>query len=149
MKKEHKRKKVLVHGPISPQFVADSIAKHQSKTDIGAHSLFLGQIRADQKSEGLVTGIDYSAYEPMAEEVFHRIREAAFQKYDLTCMHLYHSLGLVPVGMISLFVFVSSAHRRAAIEAVDFIVEQIKKDVPVFGKELVGEADQYVWKENK
>ncbi len=46
---EHKRKKVWVEGPISPAFIADSIAKHSSKTDIGAHSIFLGQIRQDEK----------------------------------------------------------------------------------------------------
>ncbi|CAG5006366.1 Molybdopterin synthase catalytic subunit [Dyadobacter sp. CECT 9275] len=146
--KEHKKKKVFVQGPVSPQFVADSIASHQSKTGIGAHAIFLGQIRADQKEEGVVSGIEYSAYEEMAEETFHKIREAAFAKFELSCLHIYHSLGLVPTGEISLFVFVSSAHRRAAFEASEYIVEEIKAKVPIFGKELVGESG-YVWKENK
>ncbi len=147
MEKVHKPKKVFVQGPISPEFVAKSIASHQSKTGIGAHAIFLGQIRADQKETGTVTGIDYSAYEEMAEQAFHEIREAAFVKFELTCMHIYHSLGLVPTGEISLFVFVSSPHRRAAFEASEYIVEEIKAKVPIFGKELVGEAG-HVWKEN-
>jgi len=147
MEKIHKPKKVFVQGPVSPQFIADSIAGHQSKTTIGAHAIFLGQIRADKKEEGTVTGIEYSAYEEMAEQAFHKIREEAFARFELTCMHIYHSLGLVPVGEISLFVFVSSPHRRAAFEASEFVVESIKADVPIFGKELV-EGGAHVWKEN-
>ncbi|GAB2786686.1 hypothetical protein GCM10027275_34010 [Rhabdobacter roseus] len=145
----HKPKKVFVDGPISPQFIADSIAKHQSKTTIGAHNIFLGQIRADEKAGGTVTGIEYTAYTDMAEQAFHDIREAAFARFKLTCMHIYHSLGLVPTGEISLFVFVSSPHRRATFEALEFIVEEIKAKVPIFGKELVGQAGDYTWKENK
>jgi molybdopterin synthase catalytic subunit len=148
MEKIHKRKKVFVQGPINPQFIADSIKKHQSKVNIGAHAIFLGQIRADEKEGGLVTGIDYSAYEEMAEAAFEKVREAAFEKFDLTCMHIYHSLGLVPVGEISLFVFVSSAHRRIAFEASEFVVEEIKANVPIFGKELIGDKGTYLWKEN-
>ncbi|GHB73842.1 molybdenum cofactor biosynthesis protein MoaE [Persicitalea jodogahamensis] len=145
----HTPKKVFVEGPISPQFVADSIAKHQSKTSIGAHNIFLGQIRADEKEGGQVTGIEYTAYPEMAESVFHQIREAAFGKFELTCMHIYHSLGVVPTGEISLFVFVSSPHRRATFEALEFIVEEIKAKVPIFGKELIGEKGEFAWKENR
>jgi len=148
MEKIRKPKKVFMQGPISPVFITESIASHQSKTDIGAHAIFLGQIRADKKETGVVTGIEYSAYEEMAEDAFHKIREAAFEKFELSCMHIYHSLGVVPTGEISLFVFVSSPHRRAAFEASEYIVEEIKANVPIFGKELVGEAG-YVWKENK
>lgn len=148
MSSGHKKKKVFVSGAISPQFVADSIASHQSKTNVGAHAIFLGQIRADEKEAGVVTGIEYSAYEEMAEQAFYEIREAAFAKFDLICMHIYHSLGIVPTGEISLFVFVSSAHRRAAFEASEYIVEEIKTKVPIFGKELLGEKGEYVWKEN-
>jgi len=149
METSRKKRKVLVDGPISPQFVADSIAKHQSQTGIGAHAIFLGQIRADQKEDGLVSGIEYTAYEEMANEAFYSIREAAFGKFELTCLHIYHSLGLVPVGEISLFVFVSSTHRRAAFEASEFIVEEIKANVPIFAKELVGAGGGFHWKENK
>jgi len=149
MEKKHKKKKVFVEGPIDPQFIADSIAKHQSKTGIGAHAIFLGQIRADVKDYGTVTGIEYSAYTEMAEEAFHTVRESAFARFDLNCMHIYHSLGLVPVGQISLFVFVSSSHRKTAFEASEFVVEEIKAKVPIFGKELVGTTGDFFWKENK
>ena len=143
-----KPKRVFVEGPISPQFIADSIGKHQSKTTIGAHNIFLGQVRADEIDGKVVTGIDYTAYEEMANKEFYRIREAAFEKFELTCMHIYHSLGMVPVGEVCLFVFVSSPHRQATFDAINFLVEEIKAQVPIFGKELL-EDQSHVWKENK
>lgn len=144
---DKKRKKVFVDGPVSPAFVAESIAKHTSKKDIGAHSIFLGQVRADILEGGTVSAIFYEAYEDMADEKFYEIREAAFEKYELTCMHIYHSLGEVKSGEISLFLFTSSPHRRAAIDACNYIVERIKSEVPVWGKEiLIGGGS--VWKKN-
>ncbi|OWY20434.1 molybdenum cofactor biosynthesis protein MoaE [Sphingobacteriales bacterium UPWRP_1] len=133
---ERKPKKVFVEGAISPQFIADSIAKHSSRTDIGAHSLFLGQVRADVIDQKQVTAIDYTAYAEMAEQALFTIREETFAKYPLTCMHIYHSLGRVLSGQICLFVFTSSVHRQAAVSACAELVERIKAEVPVWGKEI-------------
>ena len=143
-----KPKKVFVQGAIPPEKIAKSIANHQSKTNIGAHSIFLGQIRADEVDGKIVQAIEYSAYEEMAEQVFHEIREKAFSKFDITCAHIYHSMGRVNAGEICLFVFTSSAHRKIAIEACNFFVEEIKAKVPIFGKELF-EDDSHQWKVNK
>lgn len=146
--KEKKKHKVFMQGPVTPAFIADSIAKHSTKTGIGAHDIFLGQVRADQINGKTVTAIDYTAYEEMAEEKFHEIREAAFKKFELSCMHIYHSLGRVKAGEICLFVFVSSPHRAMAFDACRWIVEEIKANVPVFGKEVF-EDETHVWKVNK
>ncbi len=135
-------------GAISSEFIAESIAKHQVKTNIGAHQIFLGQVRKDEIDGKEVTAIEYTAHEEMANKVFHEIREAAFDKFDLTCMHIYHSLGLVKAGEICLFVFASSKHRKEVQKAIEYLVEEIKAKVPVFGKELF-EDESYVWKENK
>jgi len=146
--KEKKPKKVFVQGAIAPEKIATSIANHQSKTNIGAHSIFLGQVRADEINAKRVSGIDYSAYEEMAEKAFHAIREEAFEKFDLTCMHIYHSLGIVKTGEICLFVFTSSKHRKEAIDACSYLVEEIKHNVPIFGKEIF-EDESHQWKENR
>ena len=135
-------------GAITPEFIATSIAHHQVKTNIGAHQIFLGQVRNDLIDGKEVVAIDNSAHEEMANKAFHSIREATFDKFDLTCMHIYHSKGVVRKGEICLFVFVSSAHRKMVQQAIEYVVEAIKKDVPVFGKELF-EDNSHVWKENK
>ncbi len=135
-------------GAITPEFIATSISHHQKKTNIGAHQIFLGQVRSDSINDKEVTAIEYSAHEEMANSAFHNIREKTFEKFDLTCMHIYHSIGAVKAGEICLFVFVSSKHRKAVQQAIEFVVEEIKSEVPVFGKELLNDST-HVWKENK
>ncbi len=134
-------------GAISPVFIGESIAKHQHKKNIGAHQLFLGQVRADILGDKEVQAIEYSAYEVMANDEFHKIREEAFSKFDLICMHIYHSIGVVKSGEICLFVFVSSKHRKMAQQAIEFLVEEIKTNVPIFGKEIFAD-NSHTWKVN-
>lgn len=134
-------------GSITSDFIATSIAHHQVKTNIGAHQIFLGQVRADQVDEKEVRAIEYTAHEEMANKAFHVIREGTFEKFDLTCMHIYHSIGEVKAGEICLFVFVSSKHRKEVQRAIEFVVEAIKEKVPIFGKELF-EDGSYVHKVN-
>ena len=143
-----KYKNIFVQGAITPQKIADSIAHHSVKTNIGGHSIFLGQVRADAKETGKVNAIEYTAYDEMALEKAHEIREAAFAKYEITCSHIYHSLGEVKAGGICLFVFTSSKHRRAAMDACNEIVERIKKELPLWGKEII-DNNETVWKVNK
>jgi molybdopterin synthase catalytic subunit len=142
-----KKKDVFFDGPIAVSKIADSIASHGSMTSIGAHSIFLGQVRMDEIQGKKVMAIEYSCYREMAEKIMLEIRESAFSKFQLSCMHIYHSLGKVQAGEISLFVFTSSVHRKMAIEACSFIVEEIKSKAPVWGKEIF-EDDSYVWKTN-
>jgi molybdopterin synthase catalytic subunit len=146
--KEKKLKNIFIQGAIDPVFIGESIAKHQTKTDIGGHSIFLGQVRADEIEGKTVAAIEYTAYEEMVLEKMYEIREAIFEKYALTCMHVYHSLGKVAAGEICLFVFTSSKHRKIAIDACEETVERIKAELPVWGKELFAD-EMYQWKENK
>ena len=145
--KDKKIKNVFREGAIASQFIGDSIAKHQSKTTIGAHSIFLGQVRADKLDGKTVSAIEYTAHEEMANVKFHDIREATFEKFNLSCMHIYHSLGLVQTGEVCLFVFVSSPRRKEVFKALEFVVEEIKAKVPVFGKEIF-EDSSHQWKVN-
>ncbi|MES1216372.1 MAG: molybdenum cofactor biosynthesis protein MoaE [Bacteroidota bacterium] len=145
---ERKPKDIFVKGPIAASFIAESIQKHNSKTEIGGHSIFLGQVRADIIGEKKVNAIEYTSYEEMALEKMHVIREDMFAKYPLTCMHVYHSLGNIAAGEICLFVFTSSAHRKAAIDACQETVERLKAELPIWGKELFAD-ETYKWKENK
>ena len=143
---EKKKQNIFVQGEVSPSLISESISKHSSKKQIGAHSIFLGQVREDVINGKKVIAIDYSCYEEMANEMMHEIREETFAKFSLTCMHIYHSLGRVDAGKISLFVFTSSPHRKNAIDACSYVVEEIKSKLPVWGKEIL-EDETSVWKE--
>jgi len=144
---EKKIKNIFINGPISADFIAKSIANHSSKTDIGGHSIFLGQIRQDQIDEKSVSAIEYTAFEELALTKMHEIREEIFDKYPLSCLHIHHSLGKINIGEICLFVFTSSKHRKPAIDACNELVERIKTEIPIWGKEIFAD-DTHQWKEN-
>ncbi|MDN3491896.1 molybdenum cofactor biosynthesis protein MoaE [Winogradskyella bathintestinalis] len=141
-------KKVFIKGPITPQFISDAIEKHQTKHSIGAHNIFLGQVRADEIKNKTVAAIDFTCYEGMANPILEEIREKAFEKFNLTCMHIYHSLGTIKAGEICFFVFVSAKHSKDVYDATEFLVNTVKKKVPIFGKEIF-EDESHQWKVNQ
>ena len=158
--KPHKMKDIFVEGAIPPSFIAESIAKHSTRTDIGAHEIFLGQVRSDEvmgigatpgqarSDKAVVTAIEYTAYREMALERMTVIREEAFTRWpEMTCLHVHHSLGTIKAGELCFMVFASAAHRQQAREAVAWVVDRIKADLPIFGKEMLSEG-MHVWKTN-
>ena len=144
-----KIKNIFVEGAIPPEKIAHMIGHHQSKTNIGAHDVFLGQVRADEIDGKTVAAIEFTAHEEMALQSAYEVRERVFAKYpDLTCAHILHSLGTVKAGELCLVVFVSSGHRDSSFKACQEMTEGIKKEVAIFGKELF-EDGSHQWKENK
>lgn len=151
--KPHKKRDIFIDGPIDPAFIAESIAKHATRTDIGGHEIFLGQVRADMaggtggRSSARTAAIDYTAYRDMANEQMLPIREEAFARWPITCLHVYHSQGVIKAGELCFFVFASAAHRQAAREAVAFVTDEVKKRLPIFGKEILDNST-HSWKHN-
>ena len=145
---DKKVKDIFIEGAVSTGFIAEEIGKHSTKLNIGGHSIFLGQVRADEKGDKTVSSIEYSCNRELALMEMHKIREEIFEKFPLTCMHVYHSLGNIRAGEICLFVFTSSVHRKAAIDACEETVERIKKELPVWGKEVFADSS-HQWKINQ
>ncbi|MEZ4756374.1 MAG: molybdenum cofactor biosynthesis protein MoaE [Flavobacteriales bacterium] len=151
--KTHKVKDIFVEGPIDPAFIATSIAKHATRMDIGAHEIFLGQVRADEHRSSnsavrSVGAIEYTAYRDMALERMTAIREEAFAKWpSMTCLHVHHSLGTIRAGELCFLVFASAPHRAAAREAVAWVVDRIKAELPIFGREVLSDST-HLWKTN-
>lgn len=143
-----KIKEIFHQGPIPPSLIADVVAKHQGRTAIGGHDIFLGQIRADEVDGKKVKAIEYTAYEDMAREQMAQIREDIFAKYHLECVHIFHSLGTIKSGEICLFVMTSAGHREEAIDGCKELVNRLKKELPIWGKEIFEDED-YQWKVNR
>ncbi len=144
----HKKRDIFVEGAIAPSFVAESIAKHATQTAIGGHEIFLGQVRADVVDGAAVNAIEYTAYRDMANEQMTFIREEAFARWPITCLHVYHSQGVIKAGELCFFVFASAAHRQPAREAVAYVTDEVKKRLPIFGKEVFNDGG-HTWKENR
>lgn len=146
--KTHRKRDIFVEGAIAPAFISESIAKHATRTDIGAHEIFLGQVRADIVDGKTVSGIEYTAYRDMANEQMTSIREEAFAKWPaMTCLHVHHSLGTINAGELCFMVFASAPHRQQAREAVAFVTDEVKERLPIFGKEIFAEGG-HTWKQN-
>ena len=73
---KEKIKNIFIEGPITGSFIGEKIASHQSKTAIGGHSIFLGQVRGDIIRDKTVAAIEYSSYSEMALSSMHNLREA-------------------------------------------------------------------------
>ena len=104
----------------------------------GAVVLFLGTVRDFAHSQGApsVERIDYSAYEAMAQTEMHRLVTRVREKMELGCVALWHRLGSVAAGEVSVAVAVSSCHRDEAFEASRWLIDQLKASVPVWKKEI-------------
>ena len=84
---------MFINGPIAISHLADAIIPFQLDKQIGAYTIFMGQIRADRIESKFVEAIDYSAYPDMAIKVFKKIILDAIKEYDIKNVIIRHSLG--------------------------------------------------------
>jgi molybdopterin synthase catalytic subunit len=152
---QHRKRDIFVEGAIQSSFISESIAKHATRTDIGAHEIFLGQVRSDamvvaddRPPVTTVSAIEYTAYRDMANEQMIAIREEAFARWpEMTCLHVYHSQGMIKAGELCFMVFASAPHRQQARDAVAYVTDEVKKRLPIFGKEILSDTT-HIWKRN-
>jgi molybdopterin synthase catalytic subunit len=102
--------------------------------DCGATSLFLGTVR-DHDEEKAVHGIEYTAYEKMAGAELRRIVEEAAGLYPGVRLAVEHRLGELAIGDISVAIAVAHAHRTPALDAGRYVIEELKKRVPIWKRE--------------
>ena len=136
----------LINGPITQKVITHLMEKMCEKTDSGGHSVFLGQVRADEINGKKVKAIEYSAYEGMVKVEADKIKEKILSEFgEAKSIEIIHSTGIVKAGEISLFVLVSAGHRHQAIHACSKTVELIKEKLPVWKKEIFDD-DSHQWK---
>ncbi|HEX2250771.1 MAG TPA: molybdenum cofactor biosynthesis protein MoaE [Gemmatimonadales bacterium] len=100
----------------------------------GAIACFLGTVR-DHNGGRAVLQLDYSAYEPMAEAECARIQVEAERRWECA-VALQHRTGTVRVGEAAVVVAAASAHRDEAFAACRFVIEEIKRRVPIWKREV-------------
>lgn len=138
----------LITGPVTPVVITNLIARLAERTDTGGHSIFLGQVRADEINGKKVKAIEYSAYEALIRAEADKIKDIILSEFtDTRSIDIVHSTGLVNAGEISLFVLVSAGHRKHAIEACSKTIELIKEKLPIWKKEIF-EDSSHEWRQN-
>ena len=120
--------------PVCEVLVTDArLNAPESRVDptTGARVEFQGIVR-DSEDRREIEGIDYEAHQEMAEHQLKKIAEQAAIEFELRSVIIHHRIGFVAVGEPSLFMRVCSRHRQAAFEGSRWIVDELKKKVPIW-----------------
>jgi len=117
----------LVERPID----ANALVAEVQRTSNGATVLFLGTVR-EVNDNRAVTGLEYSAYAAMAEGEMARIAAEASARWSTDDVVVEHRLGVLGLGDASVAIVVAHPHRGAAFEAARYVIEELKRRVPVW-----------------
>lgn len=128
----------IVREPIASQRVTDSLKAPED----GATAIFEGIVRNNTRGRRTLY-LDYEAYEPMALKEMEKLAETALGQFKIRDVRLIHRLGRLQIGETSVLVVVASAHRGAAFEACRWLIDTLKKTVPIWKKEYF--EDGAVW----
>ena len=113
---------------------ADALLAAVASPAHGASTLFLGVVR-DHNDGRAVDGIEYMAYESMAERELGRIVTEAEARFPGVHVTVEHRLGLLAIGDASVGIAVSHAHRAPALDAQRYVIEELKRRVPIWKRE--------------
>lgn len=126
----------VVDGPIDPARLLGDVVSD----DDGAALLFWGVVR--NRNEGrAVSHLEYSAYAEMAERMMQRIGEEAIARFGIGDVRVVHRVGRLAVGEASVAIAVASPHRAEAYEASRYVIEELKRRVPVWKREGYVDGD--------
>ena len=125
----------LVRVPIDSAEMIRAVSKPAN----GAVLLFLGAVRQVNDGRG-VTGIDYEAYESMAQRELEAIVSEASARFATADIAVQHRLGELGVEDVSVAIAVAHAHRDEAYRASRFVIEELKRRVPIWKLELYADG---------
>lgn len=120
----------IVHAPIEPAAILDRVGSDED----GAVVLFLGTVR-DHNEGRPVRGLRYEAYEEMAQAVLDGIAREAGDRAGTDQVAVVHRVGELAVGELSVAIAVAAPHRSDAYDASRYVIEEIKKRLPVWKHE--------------
>ena len=123
-----KRSLLITTSPIDE---AALIAERQMSSGMGAAVYFAGVVR-DSEGQASIAAIDYEAFQKMAEHQFGKIFDEIAKRWPVESVRLIHRIGVVKVNEPSLWVEVIAPHRGEAFAACQFLIDKMKKTVPIW-----------------
>ena len=112
-----------------------ALVRYVTAPEAGAIATFIGTTRNNNEGRKVIA-LDYEAYPEMAEKELARLGEEAKRRWKIERMAIVHRIGPVQIAEPSVIIAVSSAHRDDAFQACRFAIEEIKKSVPIWKKEV-------------
>ena len=117
--------------------------KYVTHPEAGAVTLFLGIVREWTNGKRTMY-LEYEAYIPMAEKKLAEIGADIQAKWPGTRVAIAHRIGKLHISDTAVVIAVSSPHRKIAYEANEYTIEQIKKVVPIWKKEIWEDGEQWI-----
>lgn len=127
-----KRELIISPDPIDE---AALIAERVMSDGMGAAITFSGVVRGSE-GEDAIAAIDYEAFHEMAEHQFNKLFDTIAERWPIESIRLIHRLGVVRVNEASLWVEVIAPHRAEAFAACQWLIDEMKKVVPIWKKPL-------------
>lgn len=101
---------------------------------------FVRKFTKGRETEYLV----YEAYEPMALKEMEKLVAAAHEKFEIENVGIVHRLGRLGIGETSVVISVAAPHRRAAFEACEWLIKELKRTVPIWKKEVYADGETWI-----
>jgi molybdopterin synthase catalytic subunit len=114
-----------------------------STPDAGAVITFVGRVRDNARGRQVVA-LEYDAYPEMAEAVLAQIVAEAESRFSIKDAAVHHRTGRLAVGDPAVVIAVSAAHRGAAFDACEYVIDQIKTRAPIWKKEIGPDGESWV-----
>ena len=111
------------------------VARRTTSTGMGAAVYFAGIVRAQEGGQ-LIRAIEYEAFEKMVRHQFELIFAEMEKRWPVESVHLVHRIGVVQVNEPSLWVEVVAPHRGEAFVACQYLIDEMKRVVPIWKKPL-------------
>lgn len=109
----------------------------------GGIDVFIGTTRNKTSNRG-VSRLDFESYEPMAVKELQKIIDRAHEAFDILKVAVSHRIGIVEIGEEAVIIAASAAHRDAAFKACRFVIDELKKTVPIWKKEVFEDGEVWV-----
>ncbi|MGX2960075.1 molybdenum cofactor biosynthesis protein MoaE [Peribacillus sp. JNUCC 23] len=117
--------------------------QYVTHAEVGAVTLFSGIVREWTNGKRTLF-LEYEAYVPMAEKMLTEIGADIQRKWPGTRIAIAHRIGKLQISETAVIIAVSSPHRQIAYEANEFAIEQIKKLVPIWKKEIWEDGEKWM-----
>jgi molybdopterin synthase catalytic subunit len=110
---------------------------------VGGVTTFIGVARGQSRGEEIVR-LEFECYPEMAEKELNRLEEEARAKFDILNCLVVHRIGEIPAGENIVFIIATSAHRAQAFDACEWLIDELKKRVPIWKKEYASSGARWV-----
>ncbi len=109
----------------------------------GAVNMFIGTVRNKTQSKAVLR-LEYEAYESMAAKELLKLANQAAEKWPVLKIVIHHRVGILHIGDEAVVIAVSTPHRKDSFEACKYIIDTLKKTVPIWKKEVFEDGEEWV-----